>query len=74
MGGPPPNAALVGGIGKVALLLEEDSENKDGTYLLLRQVTTNLLAPRKMEAEEQVSVPQRGLPESPLFRRFRLAR
>jgi prepilin-type N-terminal cleavage/methylation domain-containing protein len=45
---------LVGGIGKVALLLEEDSEEKDGTYLLLRQVTTDLLAPREMEPEEQV--------------------
>jgi prepilin-type N-terminal cleavage/methylation domain-containing protein len=45
---------LVGGIGKVALLLEEDSEKKDGTYLLLRQVTTDLLAPRQMEPEEQV--------------------
>ncbi|MCL5282595.1 MAG: prepilin-type N-terminal cleavage/methylation domain-containing protein [Planctomycetes bacterium] len=47
-------APLVGGIGKVALLLEEDSEEKDGTYLLLRQVTTDLLAPREMEPEEQV--------------------
>ncbi len=45
---------LVGGIGKVALLLEEDTEKKDGTYLLLRQVTTDLLAPRQMEPEEQV--------------------
>jgi len=45
---------LVGGIGKVALLLEEDSEKKDGTYLLLRQVTTDLLAPKQMEPEEQV--------------------
>jgi len=48
------NTPLVGGIGKVALLLEEDSEKKDGTYLLLRQVTTDLLAPREMEPEEQV--------------------
>ena len=48
------NTPLVGGIGKVALLLEEDSEKKDGTYLLLRQVTTDLLAPRQMEPEEQV--------------------
>ena len=45
---------LVGGIGKVALLLEEDSEKKDGTYRLVRQVTTNLLAPKEMEPEEQV--------------------
>jgi prepilin-type N-terminal cleavage/methylation domain-containing protein len=48
------STAPVGGIGKVALLLEEDSEKKDGTYLLLRQVTTDLLAPREMEPEEQV--------------------
>jgi prepilin-type N-terminal cleavage/methylation domain-containing protein len=48
------NTPLVGGIGKVALLLEEDSETRDGTYLLLRQVTTDLLAPKEMEPEEQV--------------------
>ncbi len=48
------NTPPVGGIGKVAFLLEEDSEKKDGTYLLLRQVTTDLLAPRQMEPEEQV--------------------
>ena len=52
--GSTTNTPLVGGIGKVALLLEEDSEKKDGTYLLLRQVTTDLLAPRQMEPEEQV--------------------
>ncbi len=45
---------LVGGIGKVALLLEEDTETKDGTYLLLRQVTTNLLAPNTVQVDEQV--------------------
>jgi prepilin-type N-terminal cleavage/methylation domain-containing protein len=53
-GGTTTSTAPVGGIGKVALLLEEDSEKKDGTYLLLRQVTTDLLAPRQMEPEEQV--------------------
>jgi prepilin-type N-terminal cleavage/methylation domain-containing protein len=52
--GSTTNTPLVGGIGKVALLLEEDSEKKDGTYLLLRQVTTDLLAPKQMEPEEQV--------------------
>jgi general secretion pathway protein J len=45
---------VAGGVGKVNLLLEEDSETKDGTYLLLRQVTTNLLASREVEAQEQV--------------------
>lgn len=52
--GQTQNTQLVGGIGKVAFLLEEDSETKDGTYLLLRQVTTNLLAPNQLEANEQV--------------------
>lgn len=52
--GQAGNTSLVGGIGKVALLLEEDSETKDGTYLLLRQVTTNLLAPNQLVANEQV--------------------
>ena len=48
------STSLVGGIGKVNLLLEEDSETKDGTYLLLRQVTTNLLAPQVAQVDEQV--------------------
>jgi prepilin-type N-terminal cleavage/methylation domain-containing protein len=48
------NVPLVGGIGKVAFLLEEDSETRDGTYLLLRQVTTNLLAPQEAVVDEQV--------------------
>jgi prepilin-type N-terminal cleavage/methylation domain-containing protein len=48
------NTPLVGGIGKIGFLLEEDSETKDGTYLLLRQVTTDLLAPKEIEPEEQV--------------------
>ena len=52
--GRTTDTPLVGGIGKVNLLLEEDSETKDGTYLLLRQVTTNLLAPRVLEADEQI--------------------
>jgi prepilin-type N-terminal cleavage/methylation domain-containing protein len=52
--GQTTNTPLVGGIGKVALLLEEDSERKDGTYLLLRQSTADLLAPKEMTPEEQV--------------------
>jgi len=48
------NTPLVGGIAKIDLRLEEDSETKDGTYLLLRDVTTDLLAPKEMEPEEQV--------------------
>jgi prepilin-type N-terminal cleavage/methylation domain-containing protein len=52
--GSTTNTPLVGGIGKIGLLLEEDSETKDGTYLLLRQVTTDLLAPKEMEPQEQI--------------------
>jgi prepilin-type N-terminal cleavage/methylation domain-containing protein len=52
--GSTTDTPLVGGIGKVALLLEEDSETKDGTYLLLRQVTTNLLAPKEVVPDEQI--------------------
>jgi hypothetical protein len=43
-----------GGLGQMELLLEEDSESGDGTYRLLRRVTTNLLPLRTAEAEEQV--------------------
>lgn len=45
---------LVGGLGKIELLLEEDPNSKDGTYLLVRRLTTNLLAPKEAEASEQV--------------------
>ncbi len=48
------NTPLVGGIGKINLILEEDSETKDGTFLLLREVTTNLLAPKEVQPEEQI--------------------
>ncbi len=45
---------LVGGVGKVELLLEEDADNEDGYYQLVRLVTANLLPPRDVEPEEQV--------------------
>ena|GEM_PF-425934 len=51
---------ISGGLGKIGLLLEEDTEvnsNSRGNYTcyrLVRQVTTNLLAPKEMEPEEQV--------------------
>lgn len=48
---------LVGGLGRIGLLLEEDKEdNHDNyaTYRLVRQVTTNLLTPKDVEPEEQV--------------------
>lgn len=49
---------LAGGLGKIELLLEEDSddeleENPEG-YKLMRKVTTNLLSTRTVDAEEQV--------------------
>jgi general secretion pathway protein J len=42
-----------GGLGKIELLLEEDNETGDGTYRLLRRVTTNLLPLKTAAAEEQ---------------------
>jgi prepilin-type N-terminal cleavage/methylation domain-containing protein len=45
---------LAGGLGKIQLLLEEDPNSEDGSYLLVRRLTTNLLAPKEAEAEEQV--------------------
>lgn len=45
---------LAGGVGKIELLLEEDSENAYGEYLLIRRVATNLLPPKDAEPEEQV--------------------
>jgi prepilin-type N-terminal cleavage/methylation domain-containing protein len=45
---------LAGGLGKIELLLEEDTESDDGTYRLIRRVTTNLLTSKEAEADEQV--------------------
>ena len=49
---------LVGGLGKIELLLDEDDdENTDDDregYRLVRNVTTNLLSPKTVEYEEQV--------------------
>jgi prepilin-type N-terminal cleavage/methylation domain-containing protein len=49
---------LVGGLGKIELLLEEDDdedlgEKREG-YRLMRKITTNLLSPKTTEPEEQV--------------------
>jgi type II secretory pathway pseudopilin PulG len=45
----------VGGLGKIELALEEDTDNNDReNYRLVRRVTTNLLSPRAIEPEEQV--------------------
>lgn len=45
---------LAGGLGKVELLLEQDPNSEDGSYMLVRRLTTNLLAPKEVEAGEQV--------------------
>ncbi len=44
----------VGGLGKIELLLEEDTDENRTNYKLLRRVTTNLLSPRGVDPEEQV--------------------
>ncbi len=50
----PDGEQPAGGVGKIELLLEEDSESADGTYRLLRCVTTNLLPLKTAEADEQI--------------------
>ncbi|OHB76246.1 MAG: hypothetical protein A2Z25_05960 [Planctomycetes bacterium RBG_16_55_9] len=49
---------LVGGLAKIELLLEEDDDEDTGKsregYRLVRKVTTNLLSPKTVEAQEQV--------------------
>lgn len=45
---------LVGGLGKIELLLETDPNSNDGSYLLVRRLTTNLLAPKEGVADEQI--------------------
>jgi uncharacterized membrane protein YgcG len=44
-------------VGKIKLLLEDDTDAEHGnytTYRLVREVTTNLLAPKEVEPEEQI--------------------
>jgi len=44
-----------GGLGKIELALEEDTDDYDReNYKLVRRITTNLLSPRATEPEEQV--------------------
>jgi prepilin-type N-terminal cleavage/methylation domain-containing protein len=48
-----------GGLGKIELALEEDTDDYDDkynreNYRLVRRITTNLLSPRAVEAEEQI--------------------
>lgn len=44
----------VGGLGKIELVLEEDTDYDRADYRLVRRVTTNLLPPRAVDPEEQV--------------------
>jgi len=48
----------VGGLGKIDLVLEQDSDEDTGqnreSYRLVRKITTNLLSPKAIEGEEQV--------------------
>ncbi|MFH1716302.1 MAG: GspJ family type II secretion system protein [Planctomycetota bacterium] len=44
----------VGGLGKIELVLEEDTDEDRTNYRLMRRVTTNLLSPRAVDPEEQV--------------------
>jgi prepilin-type N-terminal cleavage/methylation domain-containing protein len=43
-----------GGLGKIELVLEEDTEYDQADYRLVRRLTTNLLSPRATDPEEQV--------------------
>ena len=45
---------LAGGLGKIELLLEEDTDSGDGSQRLIRRITTNLLASRAVTPGEQV--------------------
>ena len=45
---------LAGGLGKIELVLEEDVDNDDGTYQLVRCVTMNLLPLKDVEPDEQI--------------------
>jgi len=44
----------VGGMGKIELVLEEDTDYDRANYRLVRRVTTNLLPPRAIDPEQQV--------------------
>ena len=45
---------LVGGVGKIELVLEEDTDEDRENYRLVRKITRNLLSPRDVDAEAQV--------------------
>ena len=48
------NGHPIGGLGKIELLLEEDTDYDRENYRLVRRITTNLLSPRGIDPEEQV--------------------
>lgn len=53
----PDGSNPSGGVGKIGLLLKQDTESNQRnytTYRLIREVTTNLLAPKEVEPQEQV--------------------
>jgi len=45
---------LIGGVGKIELELEEDTDDDRENYRLMRKITRNLLSPRDVDPEEQV--------------------
>jgi type II secretion system protein J len=45
---------LVGGISKIELVLEEDTDEGRENFRLVRKITRNLLSPRNVDPEEQV--------------------
>jgi type II secretion system protein J len=45
---------LVGGLGKIALMLEADTDEDRENYRLIRRITRNLLSPKDIDPEEQV--------------------
>jgi type II secretion system protein J len=45
---------LVGGLGKIELMLEADNDEDRENYRLIRRITRNLLSPRDLDPQEQV--------------------
>ena len=45
---------LIGGLGRIELMLEEDTDEDGENYRLIRRITRNLLSPKDVDPEEQV--------------------
>ena len=45
---------VAAGLGQIELMLAEDDDADDGTYLLVRRVTTNLLSLKVVDPDEQI--------------------